>query len=77
VNLKTGLTNEWTNRVPRNVRRNIGMPMGDTDKDKSEFSLVSQVDVKRALAVWVLWILLHKITCIMIIAKNYRTLGWI
>jgi hypothetical protein len=51
VNLKTGLTNEWTNRVPRNVRRNIGMPMGDTDKDKSEFSLVSQVDVKRALAV--------------------------
>ncbi|MGY9000384.1 MAG: hypothetical protein ACKVIK_10730 [Rhodospirillales bacterium] len=51
MNLKTGLTNEWTNRVPRNVRRNIGMPMGDTDKDKSEFSLVSQVDVKRALAV--------------------------
>jgi hypothetical protein len=51
VNLKTGLTNEWINRVPRDVRRNIGMSMGDTDKDKSEFSLVSQVDVKRALAV--------------------------
>lgn len=51
MNLKTGLTNEWINRVPRDVRRNIGMPMGDTDKDKSEFSLVSQVDVKRALAV--------------------------
>jgi hypothetical protein len=53
------------------------MPIGDTDDDKPEFLPISQIEVKRALAMRTFWIMLHIITCIMIIAGNCRTLGWI
>ena len=57
--------------------RTVGMPIGDTDDDKPEFLPLSQIEVKRALAMRTFWILLHIITCIMIIAGNSKTLGWI
>ena len=57
--------------------RTIGMPIGDTDDDKPEFLPITQVEVKRALAMRTFWITLHIITCVMIIAGNCRTLGWI
>ena len=52
------------------------MPVGISDDDKPEFLPVSMADVKKALALRTFWILLHTITCFLIIAGNGRTLGW-
>jgi hypothetical protein len=54
--------------------RTVGMPIGITDDDKPEFLPISQDDVKRALAFRTFWIILHILTCIMIIAGNTKTL---
>ena len=55
--------------------RTVGMPIGITDDDKPTFLPISQEDVKRALAFRTFWILLHIITCLMIIAGNGKLLG--
>ena len=57
--------------------RTVGMPIGNTDNDKPEFLPITQTDVRKALAMRTFWILLHIITCLMIITGNSKTLGWI
>ena len=56
--------------------RAVGMPVGDTDKDKPEFQPITQQDVKKALALRAFWIVLHVLTCIAIIAGNGRLLNF-
>ena len=55
--------------------RTVGMPIGINDEDKSEFWLIPQTDVKRALWFRTFWIVLHIVTCCMIIAGNGRMLN--
>jgi len=55
--------------------RTVGMPVGITDEDKPEFLPITQDDVKKALAFRTFWIVLHIITCCMIIAGNAKLLG--
>ena len=57
--------------------RTVGMPIGVTDDDKPTFLPITQTEVKRALAMRTFWIALHVITCLMIIAGNCKTLGWL
>ena len=52
------------------------MPVGSTDEDKPEFLPIKQSDVAKALAFRSFWIVLHVVTCLMIVAGNGRTLGW-
>jgi hypothetical protein len=52
------------------------MPVGATDDDKPEFLPIKQSDVIKALAFRTFWIVLHVVTCLMIVAGNGRTLGW-
>jgi len=52
------------------------MPIGITDDDKPEFLPISQDDVRKALAFRTFWIILHIVTCVMIIAGNGRNLGF-
>ena len=52
------------------------MPVGSTDEDKPEFLPIKQSDVAKALAFRTFWIVLHVVTCLMIVAGNGRTLGW-
>jgi hypothetical protein len=52
------------------------MPVGIDDDDKPEFLPITQSDVKKALAFRTFWIILHVITCCMIITGNGRTLEW-
>lgn len=54
--------------------RTVGMPVGITDDDKPEFLPIKQTDVKTALAFRTFWIVLHIITCFMIIAGNTKVL---
>jgi len=54
--------------------RTVGMPIGITDDDKPEFLPITQSDVKKALAFRTFWIVLHVITCVMIIAGNVKNL---
>ena len=56
--------------------RTVGMPVGLNDEDKPEFLPITQSDVAKALAFRTFWILLHIITCCLIIAGNGRTLEW-
>ena len=56
--------------------RTVGMPIGINDKDKPEFLPIKQNDVKKALAFRTFWILLHVLTCLLIIAGNGRVMGW-
>ena len=56
--------------------RTAGMPIGVTDEDKPEFLPITQTDVKKALAFRTFWIVLHIVTCVLIIAGNGRALGW-
>ena len=56
--------------------RTVGMPVGATDEDKSEFLPIKQSDVAKALAFRTFWIVLHVVTCLMIVAGNGRSLGW-
>ena len=56
--------------------RTVGMPVGIDDKDKPEFLPITQSDVRKALAFRSFWIILHVLTCCMIITGNGRTLGW-
>jgi len=56
--------------------RTVGMPIGITDDDKPEFLPISQKDVRRALAFRTFWIVLHVVTCCMIILGNAKNLGW-
>tara|TARA_X000001036_G_C20558486_1_gene757390 strand:+ start:293 stop:502 length:210 start_codon:yes stop_codon:yes gene_type:complete len=55
--------------------RTVGMPIGITDDDKPEFLPITQDDVKKALAFRTFWIVLHILTCCMIIAGNAKLLG--
>ena len=55
--------------------RTVSMPIGITDDDKPEFLPISQKDVKKALAFRTFWIVLHIVTCVMIILGNSKTLG--
>jgi len=54
--------------------RTVGMPIGITDDDKPEFLPISQDDVRKALAFRTFWIVLHILTCCMIIAGNAKLL---
>jgi len=54
--------------------RTVGMPIGITDDDKPEFLPITQSAVKKALANRTFWIVLHVITCVMIIAGNVKNL---
>ena len=54
--------------------RTVGMPIGIVDNDKPEFLPITQSDVKKALAFRTFWIVLHVLTCIMIIAGNAKVL---
>ena len=56
--------------------RTVGMPVGITDEDKPEFLPITQIDVKKALVFRTFWIILHVLTCVMIIAGNGRSLAW-
>ena len=56
--------------------RTVGMPVGITDEYKPEFLPITQTDVKKALVFRTFWIILHVLTCVMIIAGNGRSLGW-
>ena len=56
--------------------RTVGMPVGITDEDKPEFQPITQTDVKKALVFRTFWIILHILTCVMIIAGNGRSLAW-
>lgn len=58
----------------RTWARIVGMPIGLTDDDKPEFLPISQTSVKRALIARTFWIILHVVTCFMIIAGNVKTL---
>ena len=60
----------------RTWARTVGMPIGITDDDKPEFLPISQSSVKKALAFRTFWIVLHVVTCGMIITGNGRALGW-
>jgi hypothetical protein len=54
--------------------RTVGMPVGIDDNDKPEFLPITQSDVRKTLAFRSFWIILHVITCCMIIAGNAKTL---
>ena len=56
--------------------RTVGMPIGINDEDKPEFLPIKQTDVKKALAFRTFWVLLHVLTCLLIIAGNGRVMGW-
>ena len=56
--------------------RTVGMPVGATDEDQPEFLPIKQTDVTKALAFRTFWIVLHVVTCFMILAGNGRTLDW-
>ena len=56
--------------------RTVGMPIGITDDDKPELQPIKQIDVKRALAFRTFWIVLHVVTCFMIIIGNGRVLNF-
>ena len=56
--------------------RTVGMPVGITDEDKPKFLPITQTDVKKALVFRTFWIILHVLTCVMIIAGNGRSLAW-
>ena len=56
--------------------RIVGMPIGITDDDEPKFLPISQTSVKRALAARTFWIVLHVVTCFMIIAGNVKLLFW-
>ena len=56
--------------------RTVGMPIGINDEDKPEFLPIKQRDVKKALAFRTFWVLLHVLTCLLIIAGNGRVMGW-
>lgn len=56
--------------------RIVGMPIGITDDDEPTFLPISQTSVKRALAARTFWIVLHVVTCFMIIAGNTKLLFW-
>jgi len=55
--------------------RTVGMPVGINDDDKPEFLPITQSDVRKALAFRAFWVVLHVVTCAMIIAGNGRALG--
>ena len=52
--------------------RTVGMPIGLTDEDDPKFLPITQVNVKRALALRTFWIILHVVTCVFIIVGNGR-----
>ena len=56
--------------------RTVGMPVGITDEDKPEFLPITQTDVKKALVFRTFGIILHVLTCVMIIVGNGRSLAW-
>lgn len=56
--------------------RTVGMPIGITDEDKPEFLPITQNDVHKALGFRTFWIVLHVLTCFLIIAGNTKIIGW-
>jgi len=67
---------EWAKTILKLWARTIGMPIGLNDEDKPEFLPITQSDVAKALAFRTFWIVLHIVTCFLIIAGNGRTLEW-
>jgi len=56
--------------------RTVGMPIGLNDGDKPEFLPINMKDVWKALWFRTFWIVLHIVTCLMIITGNGRVLGF-
>jgi hypothetical protein len=56
--------------------RTVGMPIGLNDNDKPENLPITQKDVMKALWFRTFWIVLHIVTCFMIIGGNGKTLGF-
>ena len=56
--------------------RTVGMPIGLNDDDKPEFLPITMNDVYKALWFRTFWIVLHIVTCFMIIANSGRNLGF-
>ena len=56
--------------------RTVGMPVGLNDDDKPEFLPIKQEDLFKALWFRTFWIVLHIVTCLMIIAGNGKTMGF-
>lgn len=56
--------------------RTVGMPIGLNDDDKPEFLPINMKDVWKALWFRTFWIVLHIVTCLMIITGNGRVLGF-
>lgn len=56
--------------------RTVGMPAGLNNEDKPEFLPIKQADVYKALLFRTFWIVLHIVTCCMIIAGNAKLMGW-
>ena len=54
--------------------RTVGMPIGITDDDKPEFLPITQQDVRKALAFFFFCLVLHIVTCVMIIVGNVKVL---
>ena len=52
------------------------MPAGLNNEDKPEFLPIKQADVYKALLFRTFWIVLHIVTCCMIIAGNAKLMGW-
>ena len=49
--------------------RTVGMPIGINDEDKPEFLPITQSDVRKALWMRTFWIVLHLLTCLLIILQ--------
>ena len=60
----------------RTWARTVGMPIGLNDEDKPEFLPITMRDVWKALWFRTFWIVLHIVTCLMIITGNGRVLGF-
>lgn len=56
--------------------RTVGMPIGLNDHDKPKNLPITQKDVIKALWFRTFWIVLHIVTCCMIIGGNGKTLGF-
>ena len=54
--------------------RTVDMPIGITDEDDPKFLPITQVNVKRTLALRTFWVLLYIVTCLFIIVGNGRVL---
>ena len=66
----------WKQENYKVAGKTVPNTVGLTDDDKPEFLPIKQSDVTKALAFRTFWIVLHVVTCLMIVAGNGRTMGW-